>query len=248
MRFTGHVLRSILRRFRPRLPTAVEPLLIGSQPVPLEMVRHPRARRYRLRLKEDGSARVTIPRGGNPLEARAFVERSRAWLETQLERLQTRPHLPLAWQVGTEILFRGEAIRIEALDVCQIRFATETLFTREHTTDWRPAIEQHLRLLAGRELPARVLALAAPNQLAVKHVSIRNQKSRWGSCSRRGTISLNWRLIQMPGFVSDYIILHELAHLRHMNHSHHFWDEVARLCPDYLSAEKWLKAHRHLLR
>jgi hypothetical protein len=77
---------------------------------------------------------------------------------------------------------------------------------------------------------------------------VRNQKSRWGSCSRRGTISLNWRLIQAPPFVCDYIILHELSHLKEMNHSARFWHEVERVCPDYKMAERWLKQHSVLLK
>ena len=94
----------------------------------------------------------------------------------------------------------------------------------------------------------RVTELVASHQLSIQRISIRNQRSRWGSCSRQGNISLNWRLIQFPPFVRDYIILHELAHLRQMNHSAKFWNEVARLCPRYPAAEKWLKANRALLR
>ena len=105
-----------------------------------------------------------------------------------------------------------------------------------------------MRQLAAQELPARVRELAAAHGVEVARVSVRNQKSRWGSCSRRGTISLNWRLIQTPVAVRDYIILHELAHRRQMNHSEKFWQEVARLCPDYLPAERWLKQHAKLLR
>ena len=85
-------------------------------------------------------------------------------------------------------------------------------------------------------------------QIRVQRVTVRNQRSRWGSCSRRGTISLNWRLVQTPEFVRDYIVLHELAHLREMNHSPRFWREVARLCPNFAEAEKWLKANAALLR
>jgi predicted metal-dependent hydrolase len=79
-------------------------------------------------------------------------------------------------------------------------------------------------------------------------VTVRNQRTRWGSCSRRGTISLNWRLIQTPPFVSDYIILHELMHLREMNHSPRFWRQVETVCPGYRTAEEWLKPHASLLR
>jgi predicted metal-dependent hydrolase len=101
--------------------------------------------------------------------------------------------------------------------------------------------------LAARELPARVLELAAPHHLPVQRVTVRNQRSRWGSCSRRGTISLNWRLVQTPLFVRDYLVLHELAHLREMNHSSRFWSEVERICPDFPEAERWLKQHSGLL-
>jgi len=109
-------------------------------------------------------------------------------------------------------------------------------------------VERHLRRLAARELPVRVAELAAPHQLAVQKVTVRNQRGRWGSCSRRGSISLNWRLIQFPLAVRDYIIFHELAHLREMNHSDRFWLEVERMCPAYREAERWLKLHRHSLR
>jgi predicted metal-dependent hydrolase len=102
--------------------------------------------------------------------------------------------------------------------------------------------------LAARELPARVLELSARHQLTVRRITIRSQRSRWGSCSRHGTISLNWRLVQAPVFVRDYLVLHELAHLREMNHSPRFWREVARLCPNFAEAERWLKEHAGLLR
>jgi predicted metal-dependent hydrolase len=113
--------------------------------------------------------------------------------------------------------------------------------------DLRPVIERHLQSLAATELPKRTRALAELHGISVRKVSIRNQRSRWGSCSRRGTVSLNWRLVQVPEFVRDYIILHELAHFRQMNHSRRFWAEVAKLCPDFEAAEAWLKQHRRFL-
>jgi predicted metal-dependent hydrolase len=84
--------------------------------------------------------------------------------------------------------------------------------------------------------------------LPARRVTVRNQRSRWGSCSRHGTISLNWRLIQTPTHVQDYIILHELCHLREMNHSARFWREVERVCPNSAAAERWLNQHSALLR
>ena len=257
----------------PSVPPVVH-LPVGPQPVPLLMVRNPRARRYLLRLCPDGTARVTSPRGGSTAVAQQFVERHAAWLERELQRLQAQPRKPTAWQIGTEILLHGESVRIEAgfgsdnkevedppssgygatsedetaKKAEFVHFGGELVRVPNLAADLRPAIEGHLRQLAARELPPRVLELAAGHGLTVRRITVRNQKSRWGSCSRRGTISLNWRLIQTPAFVSDYICLHELVHLRQMNHSPRFWREMERVCPDYRMAKRWLKEHSGLLR
>jgi predicted metal-dependent hydrolase len=225
-------------------------LRIGARAVRLWLVRNAHARRYVLRLRRDGTARVTIPRGGSAAEAKRFVERNANWLEKQLLRQATRPRGPRAWTVGTEILFRGEGVHLE-VDAqgppCLVCFGGEAVSVPDPTADLRPAIERYLRELAARELPVRVLELAALHQLPVRRVIVRSQRSRWGSCSRRGTISLNWRLVQTPIFVRDYLVLHELAHLKEMNHSQRFWNELARLCPGFREAECWLKQHSSLL-
>ena len=234
-------------QFRSRPAVESGTLQLGSRTVPLLIVRNPRARRYLLRVRPDGSARVTIPRGGNPDEARSFLERHRGWLAQQIERLHSQPRLPVAWQLGSPILFRGEWVRLESDGLDGIRLGTENLKVPDVRGNLRPAIERHLRQLAARELPVRLAELAARHQSPVQRVVVRNQRSRWGSCSRRGTVSLNWRLIQTPDSVRDYILLHELAHLRQMNHSDRFWREVAAMCPTYQDAERWLKVHRRWL-
>jgi predicted metal-dependent hydrolase len=89
----------------------------------------------------------------------------------------------------------------------------------------------------------RLLTLAARFGLAVTKVSVRNQKWRWGSCSRRGHICLNWRLVKTPDWVSDYVMIHELMHLKRMDHSRTFWKLVAAACPEYQSARRWLREH-----
>lgn len=226
-------------------------LVAGGRRVPLRLVRHRRARRYILRLSPDGSARVTLPRGGSATEAVRFAQRHAAWLEHESLRLALRPSRPKAWPLGTEILFRGQLVRLEAGADGQgamLRLGQESLRVPDAGGDLRPAVERVLRALAARELPRRALELAASHHFAVRRLTVRNQRSRWGSCSRQGAISLNWRLLQAPPFVSDYLILHELVHLRHMNHSRRFWDEVARLCPSFAAARRWLKEHSGLLR
>jgi len=217
--------------------------------VPVCFVRHARARRYILRVRPDGSARVTIPRGGTRAEAEAFLARQAQWLQRRIAELQANPVATRQWTVGAEILFRGEKVRIEAVpgDGCRVRFGTETVAVPDLAADLRPLLERHLWRLACEELPARLLVYASLHDLPVRRVTVRNQRTRWGSCSRRGNISLNWRLVQVPPFVRDYICLHELMHLREMNHSPRFWRQVASVCPYYQVAERWLKAHARLL-
>jgi len=234
-------------KIKKSLEPTTHALQVGSRAVPLLMVHHPRARRYLLRLRSDGTVRVTIPRRGTISAAKDFAARNVGWLEQQFQRLSTRAKTPAIWNPGTEILFRGELVRIVSDADGSIRFGAERIKVSDASAGLRPFIQKHLHQLAAQELPPRVLELAALHEVTVSRISVRNQKSRWGSCSRRGTISLNWRLIQSPGFVRDYIILHELAHRRQMNHSEKFWQEVARLCPDYQKARLWVKQNAELL-
>ena len=225
-------------------------LEVAGKRLPLLLVHNARARRYVLRLRPDGTARVTVPRGGSLIEARRFADRNRPWLEAQLQRPPVALLAPQEWRIGFEVLFRGDLVRLEseANSHVVIRLGEEKLTTANPDADLRPAVEKHLRRLAEKELPPRVMELAAAHQLTVRRVTVRSQRTRWGSCSRRATISLNWRLIQTPSFVRDYIILHELMHLREMNHSARFWRQVETVCPYYLQAERWLKQHSALLR
>lgn len=100
-----------------------------------------------------------------------------------------------------------------------------------------------LRERAARELPARLLQMAAQLDLQVSRVSVRNQRTRWGSCGRDGHICLNWRLVLMPDWVRDYVLVHELMHLRRADHSPAYWALVARAYPEYRLARRWLRIH-----
>jgi predicted metal-dependent hydrolase len=105
----------------------------------------------------------------------------------------------------------------------------------------RPADEAVLRQRARRELPEQLLALAKLHGISVSRVSIRNQRTRWGACSPSGTITLNWRLIQTPDFVREYVLIHELMHRRELNHSRKFWRLVEACCPRTADARAWLR-------
>jgi predicted metal-dependent hydrolase len=180
------------------------PLPFVPDEPPPRLVRHRRARRYVLRVLDDGSVRVTVPRWGSKRGALQFVEASQAWIAEQRARHESRPSRPVAADVAA-------------------------------------------RARAGVELPAQMRYLAARHGIEVARVSIRAQRSRWGSCSRRGTITLNWRLVLAPDFVRDYVMLHELMHRRELNHSPRFWRLVAAVCPRFLEARRWLRTKGHSL-
>jgi predicted metal-dependent hydrolase len=206
------------------------------------LVRSRRARRYILRLRPDGVLRVTIPPRGSRREALDMIERHRPWIERQWRQRVSEHHTDL-WQDGTRILYRGIEVSLSVRqdgEGVRVAFGDQAL-TVPSCHRIRDGVEAHLRDLAQSELEPRLRSLAASHGLAVRQVTVRDQRTRWGSCSRRGSISLNWRLVQMPPFVSDYILLHELMHLRQANHSRRFWREVEAVCPGYREAETWLR-------
>ncbi len=213
--------------------------------------RHKRtAKRYIITVRPDGTVAVTIPRRGTQREAERFVRSRLGWIETTLSRLRQRPVSARTWLAGTEILFRGDRVPLRVVERfggwC-VDLPGESIPVANPGGDLRAPVENHLRSLAEAELSARLMELARLHGCRVQKVVIRDQRTRWGSCSRRGTVSLNWRLVQLPEKVRDYILLHELMHLREMNHSERFWREVRAVCPDYAEAEAWLKRQGSIL-
>jgi predicted metal-dependent hydrolase len=232
-------------------PSGGEEYLPGRRgPLRVQFVRHPRARRYLLRIDTHGVARVTMPRWGRRAEARAFAEAHVVWIERERARQLQRAGSPRAITPGGLVLFRGIAcpLTVEASDALTRVTLGELSHEVPAATDLDTAVRAMLRELAARELPVRLRTHAAHHGLAVSRVTIRDQHTRWGSCSPRGRISLNWRLVQMPDAVCDYVLVHELMHLRVANHSRRFWHEVAAACPEYETARAWLRRHgRELL-
>jgi predicted metal-dependent hydrolase len=232
-----------------------------AAPPPLEggviFRRSPQASSYRLTLKRDGTAVATIPVRGSEREARRFVEQHQEWLERARERQRHKPRSAEVWTIGTHVLWRGELVEIriatapeprgEGAVKPQVCLAADVFRVPGLDGDLRPTLEAHFARRARIELPGRAWELAAVTGVEVRQVVVRNQRSRWGSCSANGTISLNWRLVQTPEFVRDYIVYHELMHLREMNHSARFWARVEEVCPTWREAEHWIKRNGSLV-
>lgn len=217
---------------------------ISSRDVPVRFVRMRNARRYVLRWTPAGIARVTIPRGGTLEFAVAFLKKHSDWLAKQVAQSSA------AWSEGSQVLVRGELLTLRVIrevENLRVTLGDRQWIVREDESI-RATIEKTLRREAEMELPRRTREIAGLHGLEPKGVSVRNQRSRWGSCSSKGRISLNWRLVQTPEFVRDYIIIHELMHMRELNHSDRFWRHVEGACPQYREAERWLRKHSGILR
>lgn len=115
------------------------------------------------------------------------------------------------------------------------------------TDTQRAALERRYIDAAKEYFPKRAAYYQQYTGGAYHRISIRDQKTRWGSCSSKGTLSFNWRLMLAPPAILDYVVVHELCHLTYMNHSAAFWKKVEAVCPDYRTARKWLKDHGHEL-
>jgi predicted metal-dependent hydrolase len=237
--------RALLYR-RPSEPQAIE-IIFDRSTYLVRLRRHRQARRYTLRIQSATREVVlTIPPRGSLKEAREFAQKHGAWVAARLDRLPKAA--PFA--DGVVVPLRGHPHRI-----IHRRTARGTVWTETDTDGARllcvagnaPHIDRRigdfLRREAKRDLDAASLRCAGELGVRIKRITVRDQSSRWGSCSTSGVLSFSWRLILAPGFVLNYLAAHEVAHLIEMNHSPRFWRLVERLCPDHERAKVWLDVH-----
>jgi predicted metal-dependent hydrolase len=237
-------LRALLYR-RPSEPQAIE-VIFDKSIYLVRLRRHRQARRYTLRIQAATREVVlTIPPRGTLKEAREFAQKHGGWIAARLGRLPEA--VPFAH--GIVVPLRGVPHRI-----AHRRGLRGTVWTE--TTDGErllcvageaPHIDRRigdfLRREAKRDLEAASLRFAADLGVTVKRVAVRDQSSRWGSCSTTGVLSYSWRLVLAPSAVLNYLAAHEVAHLIEMNHSARFWRLVKRLCPAHERAKVWLDVH-----
>lgn len=236
-----------LRR-QPALPEAIT-LEIAGREQRIALRANPRAQRYILRVPADGGPPVlTVPRGGSLATARDFAQRQRGWLAG---RLGERPEaVPFAQ--GGVIPLRGAAHRIVAAGGLRGLVRAEPAAEREDEAIGHllvPGAAEHiarkltdwLKREARRDLERAVARHAAALGRAPLGLTLRDTRSRWGSCTADGRLSFSWRLVLAPPSILDYVAAHEVAHLAEMNHGPRFWAHCRRLAPHTEEARDWLK-------
>ena len=237
-------LRALLYR-RPSEPSAIN-IVFDREVYLVRVRRHRQARRYTLRIHSATREVVlTMPPRGSLKEARAFAQKHGAWIAARLTRLPE----PAPFMHGIVLPLRGIDHRIvhrrESRGTVWIEDAGDerSLCVAGEEPHLARRIHDFLKREAKRDLEAASRLAAERLGVAIKRVSIRDQSSRWGSCSTAGVLSYSWRLILAPPFVLDYLAAHEVAHLLEMNHSRRFWRLVERICPHVTRAKTWLDVH-----
>ena len=223
---------------------APEPITldIDGRQVPLRFRRNAKARRLVLRLDDKTQGLVmTLPKRTGLSEALRFVESSREWIVRTLGK-----QIPTATITdGTRILYRGipHSLRFIGGKRGVVSVSEGVLLVPGDATHAPRRLRDYLKAQALKELSAASHKYALAMDTKYTRISIRDQKSRWGSCSAGGVLSYSWRLVLAPDFVLDYVAAHEVAHLREMNHGPRFWRLVLTHCHHARDAKQWLKAH-----
>lgn len=221
-----------------------ERIALSSGERPLKIVRRRSARRFILRLDdEDDAVILTLPRYASFAAALRFLEDNRGWIERRLEELPPR----VAFTDGVEIPILGvpHVIRHRAesghgaawLEPGALCVAGDPRHLTRRVGDF-------LRERARHELGLRARAMATSIGRRVLRISVRDTRTRWGSCAHDGALCFSWRLILAPAAVVDYVVAHEIAHLKHMNHGARFWRTVEDLAPGSGAQRSWLRRNR----
>lgn len=223
---------------------------------------------------KDGTIRVKAPTWLPKSQIDQFISQKADWIEekrSEIHMMQQKKPVH-TFQEGDSFLVSGEAFHLTfqspaqlwtgEKDAGRIKWSKEDKLLIMETGDTMPRnvqkrLEQWYIQCAKQVFPERVrayyplvsrLAKSMGKEIAsVNRITIRNQKTRWGSCSSKGNLNFNWRLVMAPAEILDYVVVHELCHLLYLNHSRQFWQAVGGILPDYQKRRNWLKANGTLL-
>lgn len=237
-------------------------LIVNQQKIPLTIRRSPRARRLSLRIESEKPELVlVIPRYALSMQIDSFIKKQTPWIEKHwnqaLKKTAKRPIR--SYTDGDQYFYFGETLTLKLIPSVRWRPGVRvngndleiTLHKATTVSDGKKAIkkavQEFYKKKAEEVIHDRLQFFSEHYGLKYNRVTFRNQKTRWGSCSSAKNLNFNWRLIMAPIEIIDYVVVHELCHLKHMNHSPAFWKLVAETIPSYKECRKWLKDNHYLL-
>jgi predicted metal-dependent hydrolase len=179
-----------------------------------------------------------------------FIEKKTSWIldKQAMMKEKNKRHLVKKLQDGESLLYLGECYRLTVTEeVEKITVAKDYLLVPSSAIELKQAIIAWYYLQSFRVFTERLNYYSHITGLNHQSLKISNATKRWGSCSNKGSINLSWRLVMCPLPVVDYVVIHELSHLKHLNHSKDFWNIVRAIMPDYEEHRKWLKDNANIL-
>jgi predicted metal-dependent hydrolase len=212
-----------------------------------------RSKRRSLSLEITSEARLII-RAPNRMHMEKIFEivrekRNWIWKKQQEMRMKKIEVQPKAFHTGETFLFLGQEYPLQIVNNTRIPLTLERhfLLSEKYQHKAKEIFEKWYREEAKVMLTEKVQIFAEKAGVSVRSIKINSAQKRWGSCAASGNINFSWRLVLAPEFVVDYVVAHEVAHRKEMNHSPRFWSVVASLHPDYKQAKKWLRENGHVL-
>ena len=213
----------------------------------LTIIRRP-VKHARLRVGEDGSVRLLVPSDFTSGEVDSVLQKKAGWIERQREFFRAHTgNIPRL--ASDEVMLFGEIYRwmAEPNQSGDVVDRAAKVIRAGHQSAKKGGSEQWVRGFARAHLRRRVQELSEKHGFKFEQCFVLSQRTRWGSCSTKKNISLNWRLVAAPEYAIDYVILHELVHTQVLDHSHRFWVNLRAVCPDTERAVAWLNANRPTL-
>lgn len=239
---------TLLQGWRPRgtLREKHVTLTFDGRPVPLIVRKNPRAKRITVRLAGDGAGvSVAIPAGSAFDEGVRAAERNAEWIIRRLDAVP--PRTPFANGAVVPVLGRDHVIAHRRTAAAGVRLLEREIVVGGPESLICRRVERWLKTRARHEICVRVKEKAARLDRPVGRVTLRDTRSRWGSCSAQGNLSFCWRLVMAPEAVLDYVVAHEVGHLAIPNHGPEFWRMVAVLADDVEESRRWLRRHGRTL-
>ena len=223
----------------------------SSHGIRIDRLVRSRRRTIALEIDQQGRLIVRAPHYAPDVEIHAMVSAKRDWIITkqELARQKALEAPPRQFVPGEEFLYLGEAYPLEFVDAAKPHLELNGTFQMSagKRSAAREVFEKWYREQAARVIKPRTAALAQRYGYHPAIIRINGARTRWGSCGPKGSLNFTWRLVMAPQQVIDYVIIHELVHLRIRNHSRQYWGTVGRIMPDYKQHLDWLNDRGHLL-
>jgi len=224
--------------------------MLSGRTVPYTLKRSFRARNLRIEIRPETGLTVVLPAGYNPGDIEYFLKKKSRWILKHLDDCAAlnSSDCPAELHTGDSVPYLGRMLEItvhagESHPYVEMYESRLFINTGRNGDNPQQLLDDWYKRRAYAVLPSLVAGLSSKMNLPFNRLFIRGQKTRWGSCSHQRNISLNWKLVKMPEGVITYVIVHELAHLREMNHTARFWEIVAAWCPDWRESRLFLKKY-----